>query len=214
MSQPRQMLFYLMPSISFRSFVAKFFTDFFPLIVFFISFKLRINFYIFSADQPIIFATFALMLATIFAIVLSLILKIQITPVTLYSGILIIVFGLLTVCFHNATFIKIKVTIINLLFAATLAAAAIRRKPVTKTIFAKSMTFTMSQWIKLDVIFACVFATVAIINESVWRNLSTEAWVFFKVFCVLPIMLVCFISAILVMSYVGKSATNRAGRSM
>ena len=156
----------------------KLFIDIGPLAVFFIYYKV-------SGD--LIEAILPLMLATIISVVISYILekRIPIMP-TLGAGI-VIIFGGLTIIFDNKIFIFMKPTIINIIFAAILYGGIILKKPLLKYLLGSALELEEEGWTILTQRWAAFFIALAILNEIVWRTMSEEFWVSFKVFGILPI---------------------------
>ena len=108
--------------------------------------------------------------------------------VPLISGILITLFGGLTIYFDNAVFLYIKPTIINILFGlALLLGKFFTDEPILKKIIGKSLSLTSEGWNLLNKRWIYFFFGVAILNECVWRTQSEEFWVNFKVWGLLPI---------------------------
>ena len=156
----------------------KLFIDIGPLAVFFIYYKI-------SGD--LIDAILPLMLATIISVVISYILekKIPIMP-TLGAGI-VVIFGGLTIIFDNKIFIFMKPTIINIIFAAILYGGIILKKPLLKYLLGSALKLEEQGWSILTQRWAAFFIALAVLNEIVWRTMSEEFWVSFKVFGILPI---------------------------
>ena len=156
----------------------KLFIDIGPLAVFFIYYKV-------SGD--LIDAILPLMLATIISVVISYILekKIPIMP-TLGAGI-VIIFGGLTIIFDNKIFIFMKPTIINIIFAAILYGGIILKKPLLRYLLGSALKLEEEGWTILTQRWTAFFIALAVLNEIVWRTMSEEFWVSFKVFGILPI---------------------------
>jgi intracellular septation protein len=102
----------------------------------------------------------------------------------------VVVFGGLTLLLQNETFIKLKPTIIYLLFAGTLFGGMIFRKPLLAMVFDQMFHLTEEGWHKLTLRWALFFLALAVLNEIVWRTQSTDFWVAFKVFGVVPLTFV------------------------
>ena len=149
-----------------------------PLAVFFIYYK-------FSGD--LIDSILPLMVATVIAVFVSYILekKIPIMP-TLGAGI-VIIFGGLTIIFDNKIFIFMKPTIINIMFAAILYGGIVFKKPLLKYLLGTALKLKDDGWNILTIRWIAFFIALAILNEIVWRTMSEEFWVSFKVFGILPI---------------------------
>jgi intracellular septation protein len=110
--------------------------------------------------------------------------KLPIMPIV--SGVIVLVFGGLTLYLRDETFIKLKPTIVYTMFAALLAAGLLWKKPMLEFLFGPVFTLTEEGWRKLTIRWALFFAVMAVVNELVWRNVSTDAWVSFKAFGFLP----------------------------
>src|SRR5262245_36561208 len=108
----------------------------------------------------------------------------------LVSAVVVVVFGGLTLFLQNETFIKLKPTIIYLLFTGTLLGGLVFRKPLLAMVFDQMFHLTEEGWRKLTVRWALFFLALAVLNEIVWRTQSTDTWVTFKVFGVMPLTFV------------------------
>ncbi|MDC1060545.1 septation protein A [Alphaproteobacteria bacterium] len=159
-----------------RSFY-KILIDIGPLAVFFI-------FYTRSGLQASILP---FMVATVIAVLFSYILekKIPIMP-TVGAGI-VLLFGGLTIYFDNDIFFKMKPTIINVLFAVILYGGILINKPLLKYLLGAALKLEETGWKILTQRWIGFFIALAILNEIVWRTQSTDVWVNFKVFGILPI---------------------------
>ena len=157
--------------------IYKLLIDIGPLAVFFI-------FYTRSGLQASILP---LMIATVIAVLFSYILekKIPIMP-TVGAGI-VLIFGGLTIYFDNEVFIKMKPTIINLVFAVILYGGMLIRKHLLKILLGAALKLEEEGWRILTYRWIGFFIALAILNEIVWRTQSTDIWVNFKVFAILPI---------------------------
>ena len=112
--------------------------------------------------------------------------KIPMMP--LMSGIIITLFGGLTLYFDNKIFFYMKPTIINLLFAGVLFFGKyFTRKPLLKIVFQNALNLESEGWKKLNYRWIYFFIFVAILNEIVWRTQSEAFWVHFKVWGLIPI---------------------------
>ena len=157
--------------------VYKLLIDIGPLAVFFI-------FYTRSGLQASILP---FMVATVIAVLFSYILekKIPIMP-TVGAGI-VLLFGGLTIYFDNDVFFKMKPTIINILFAVILYGGILINKPFLKYLLGAALKLEEAGWKILTQRWIGFFIALAVLNEIVWRTQSTDVWVNFKVFGILPI---------------------------
>ena len=162
-----------------KSFV-KFVTDFGPLVVFF--------FFYYNGDKNLKIAIPPFIIATLISLFVVWVIEKKIPMVPLVSGILITLFGGLTIYFDNAIFLYIKPTIINVLFGlALLLGKFFTDEPILKKMMGKSLSLTSQGWNLLNKRWIYFFFGIAILNECVWRTQSEEFWVNFKVWGLLPI---------------------------
>jgi len=113
--------------------------------------------------------------------------KVPVMP--LVSAVIVVIFGGLTLYLQDETFIKLKPTIVYSMFAVLLLAGLAVGKPVLAFLFGPVFNLTDEGWQKLTVRWAAFFVLMAVLNEFVWRNFSTDTWVSFKLFGFLPITL-------------------------
>jgi intracellular septation protein len=106
------------------------------------------------------------------------------------TAIIVVMFGGLTLVLHNDVFIKIKPTIIYVLFGGVLIGGLFFGKSFLGVVFDQLFHLTEEGWRKLTWRWALFFLALAVLNEIVWRNFSTNAWVEFKVFGVVPLTFV------------------------
>ena len=132
-------------------------------------------------------ATAVFMVAILAALVISYLLTRRLPMMAVVSAVIVVVFGGATLFFQNETFIKLKPTIIYLMFTATLFGGLIFRKPLLAMVFDQMFHLTEEGWRKLTIRWALFFLALAILNEIVWRTQSTDTWVTFKVFGVMPL---------------------------
>src|SRR6478736_41477 len=132
-------------------------------------------------------ATAVFMVAILAALAISYALTRRLPVMAMVSAVIVVVFGGATLILQNDTFIKIKPTIIYLLFAGTLFGGMVLRKPLLATVFDQVFHLTEEGWRRLTIRWALFFLALAIINEIVWRTQTTDTWVSFKVFGVTPL---------------------------
>ncbi len=140
-----------------------------------------------NLGDPIFIATALFIAATLvsFAISLSVTRRLPIMP--MISGIVVVFFGGLTLWLQDDTFIKLKPTIVNALFGSILLGGLYFGKSFVGYVFDSVFDLTDEGWRKLTFRWGIFFFVLAVLNEIAWRTLSTDAWVTFKVFGVMPI---------------------------
>jgi len=135
-------------------------------------------------------ATATFMIAVLAALAVSYVMTRQLPIMPVVTAIIVVVFGGLTLFLHDATFIKVKPTIVYALFGAVLIGGLVFNKPLLGVVFDSMFDLTAEGWRKLTLRWAIFFLALAVLNEIVWRNTSTNVWVDFKVFGVMPLTLV------------------------
>jgi intracellular septation protein len=147
-----------------------------------------------SIGQPIFLATAAFMVAITISLSVSLWLTKRLPIMPLVSGVVVLVFGALTLWLHDELFIKLKPTIVNCLFGSVLLGGLLFGKSLLGYVFDSAFRLTDEGWRKLTFRWGVFFFVLAAINEIVWRSFSTDFWVSFKVFGVMPITLLFTLS--------------------
>ena len=161
----------------------KFLTDFSPLLIFFVVYS--------KSGKNLSTAIPPLIVATIIAVIVSYLVEKKIPYVPLVGGIVISVFGGLTLYFDNPVFLYMKPTIINIFFGLALTFERFFvEEPVLKKILGKSISLTDNGWKALTIRWIFFFFSLALLNEYVWRTQTEEFWVNFKVWGILPITFV------------------------
>jgi intracellular septation protein len=148
-----------------------------PLILFFLA----------NSRFGIFVATATFMVAVLATLAVSYVLTRHFPIMAIVTAIIVLVFGGLTLFLHNDMFIKIKPTIIYALFGGVLLGGLYFNKPLLGVVFDSLFHLTDEGWRKLTLRWAIFFLALAILNEIVWRNTSTDVWVDFKVFGVMPL---------------------------
>ena len=144
-------------------------------------------FFIFYTRSDLQSAILPFMIATVIAVLFSYILEKKIPVMPTVGAIIILVFGGLTIYFDNDVFFKMKPTIINLLFAAILYGGIVLKKPLLRYLLGAALKLQDKGWSILTKRWIGFFISLAILNEIIWRTQSTDIWVNFKVFGILPI---------------------------
>jgi intracellular septation protein len=138
----------------------------------------------------IFWATGVVMVTSVIALAASWMQFGRLLPVPLMTAALVVVFGSLTFWLNDPRFIKIKPTIINLLFAGVLFFGLMTGRPLLKLLLGEAFKLTEEGWRKLSFRWALFFLGLAVLNEVVWRNFSEAVWVNFKVLGILGLSLV------------------------
>ncbi|TGP22016.1 MULTISPECIES: septation protein A [unclassified Mesorhizobium] len=138
---------------------------------------------------PIFVATGLFMAATAIALIASWLLTRTLPIMPLVSGVVVLIFGALTLYLQDDIFIKMKPTIVNTLFGCVLLGGLFFGKSLLGYVFDSAFSLDAEGWRKLTFRWGLFFLFLALVNEVVWRNFSTDAWVTFKVWGIMPITL-------------------------
>lgn len=157
-----------------------------PLAVFFLA----------NNQYDIFTATAAFMVVTVISLILSHVIFKRIPVMPLVTGVFVIVFGSLTLYLQDSLFIKIKPTIVNILFALALGGGLLLGYSLMKTLLGDVIRLTDEGWRKLTIRWAFFFLFLALLNEIVWRNFSDSTWAAFKLFGVMPITMAFMLAQI------------------
>jgi len=132
-------------------------------------------------------ATAVFIVAILIAMVISLALTGRVTALQMFSAVMVVVMGGLTLYFHNETFIKIKPTIYYAFVAIILGYGLVANKPILKSVLGSAYPgLDATGWAKLTRNWALFFVVMAVVNEAVWRNFSTDFWIGFKLWGAIP----------------------------
>jgi len=160
-----------------RKQLIKLVVEFGPLLVFFVA----------NSRYGIYTGTGAFMVATVVSLIASRTLLGRIAVMPLITSVFVLVFGGLTLWLQDDHFIKIKPTMVNGLFAAILFVGLATGRLFLKIVFGEVMRLTDQGWRILTFRWAFFFVFLAGLNEVMWRFFSTDTWVAFKVFGIMPI---------------------------
>jgi intracellular septation protein len=166
-----------------------------------------ILFFVVNARVGIFAATAAFMAAVMVALVVSYVMIRRFPVMTVVSAVIVLVFGGLTIFLHDDTFIKIKPTLIYLLFAIVLAGGLMLKKPLLSVVFDSVFHLTDEGWRILTIRWSAFFFVMAILNEIVWRTQTTDFWVSFKLFGFVPLTFVFAIAQLPLMKKHDASGT-------
>ncbi len=151
-----------------------------PLVVFFIV----------NARADIFVGTAWFMGAMALSLALSWFLLRRIAVMPLVTGVLVLVFGALTLYFHDDTFIKLKPTIINAMFGTVLLGGLVFGHSLLRYVFGDVYKLKPRGWTILTLRWGLFFFFLAVVNEVVWRTQSTDFWVAFKVWANMPLTVI------------------------
>ena len=155
-----------------------------PLVIFFLA----------NSSAGIFVATQAFMVATVLSIVTSRLVFGRVAIMPLVTAIFVLVFGGLTIWLQDDHFIKMKPTIVNGLFAAILLGGLLAGHSLLRHVFGDVFHLTGEGWRRLTLRWGVFFIILAVLNEIVWRNFSTDTWVSFKTLGIMPLTMIFALS--------------------
>jgi len=170
-----------------------------PLVVFFVA----------NSQYDIFAATAAFMVATAISLLASRLIFKRVPAMPLVTGIFVFLMGGLTLYLHDELFIKLKPTITNVLFASILLGGLAYGHSLLKYLFSDVFQLQDEGWRKLTLRWALFFLFLAVLNEIVWRMFSTDFWVAFKVFGIMPLTLIFSIFQLGLMQRYQIDTTNK-----
>ena len=162
----------------------KFVLEMGPLVLFFLVYN---KFGIFQG-------TATLMVATVIALAVTYVLTKHLPVMPMVTAAMVVIFGGATLLLHDATFVKMKATVVYLLFAAALLGGLLFGKALLSVAFDSVMNLTEEGWRKLTLRWGLFFIAMAAVNEIVWRTQTEDFWVKFKVFGFVPLTILFAIS--------------------
>jgi intracellular septation protein len=148
-----------------------------PLVVFFIM----------NARAGLFVATAWFMAAMVLSLVVTWLIARRLPIMPLVSGAMVLIFGTLTLVLADELFIKMKPTIANVMFGTALLAGLAMGKNLLDIVFDGVFKLTAEGWRQLTIRWGVFFFVLAALNEIVWRGFSTDFWVAFKVWGVMPL---------------------------
>jgi intracellular septation protein len=162
-------------------------------------------FFIAYSRLGLIGATAVMMVTVVVTLSVSYALLRRLPIMPLVTAIIVVIFGSLTLVFHNETFIKMKPTVLYLLFGGALLGGLAFNRPLLPVLFDGALNVTAEGWRKLTWRWAFFFLALAVLNEIIWRTQTTDLWVAFKTFGIMPLtILFALAQAPLVMRYEAK----------
>ncbi|CAI9414727.1 Intracellular septation protein [Pleomorphomonas sp. T1.2MG-36] len=161
-----------------------------PLLVFFFA----------NGRFGIFAATGAFMAAMAVALIASWAINRRLAIMPLVTGIVVAIFGTLTLILHDDTFIKMKPTIVNTLFGGALLGGLFFGKTLLGYVFDGAFHLDEQGWRKLTIRWGLFFLLLAVLNELIWRTQTTEFWVAFKVWGIMPLTLLFSIAQLPLLS--------------
>ncbi|MDR3512664.1 MAG: septation protein IspZ [Caulobacteraceae bacterium] len=132
------------------------------------------------APADITAATFWLMVGSAVALLIGLVVERRLAPMPLIAGGFALVFGGLTLFFHDPRIIKIKFTVVNTIFGATLLGGLALRKNLLKKLLGEALDMPEDAWRQLSLRYALYFLGMAALNEAIWRTQPDRIWVLFR----------------------------------
>lgn len=159
--------------------------DFGGLLAFFVGFLVT---------HSLVTAAWWLVAGSAVALVVGYLVERRIAPMPLISGLLALVAGVLTVVFHNPVFLKIKPTIVMVLFGLILTGGLLMKRNLLKMLMGSELVMTDAVWRTFTLRYGLFFFAMAALNEVIWRTQSEQLWVNFKVFGIMGLTLLFSLS--------------------
>lgn len=154
-------------------------------------------------------ATAVLMVGVVLSLIVSWFLTRHLPVMPVVTAVAVLFFGALTLYFQDSTFIKVKPTIVNVIFGSALLGALLFKKLLLPIVLDSAFRLTDEGWRKLTVRWGLFFYVLAALNEIVWRTQSEDIWALFKTFGTMPITIVFALAQVpLIMKYERKETTD------
>jgi intracellular septation protein len=164
----------------------RFFLDFGPLVAFFLAYRY----------SGLMAATAVIIAGTLLSLAVTYAKEKKVAVMPLVTAVVVSVFGGLTLWLQDEQFIKMKPTIVNLLFATILLGGLATGRPMLKYLLGSAIQMREEGWKKLSFRWGVFFVFLAALNEVIWRHFSTDFWVNFKVFGMLTITIAFTLSQV------------------
>jgi len=148
------------------------FVDYFALVAFVVGYLV--------SGKNLQQATWALVIGSAVALVVGFAVERRLAPFPAIAGGAALIFGGLTLIFHDARFLKMKPTVMNLVFAGAMFGGLALRKQPLRMLLGDAFEMPEAAWRKLTLRYGLFFAALAALNEAVWRTQSEERWVWFR----------------------------------
>jgi intracellular septation protein len=157
-------------------------------------------FFLASTEYDIFVGTGILMLATVVSLILTWRIFRQLALMAIINAITGLSAGAMTLLFYDESYVKLKPTVISLVFASILLVGQITRRPLFKTLLGQNLHLTDEGWRILTWLWLGYFLFISGLNEYIWRNFSTEFWVTFKAFALMPLTVLYALPQMLLMN--------------
>ena len=131
-------------------------------------------------NPALLTATWGLVAGSALALLVGLVLEKRVAPLPLFAGLAALIFGGLTLIFHNPVFVKLKPTAINLALAGVMLIGTAMGKNPLRALFATALHLTPQGWRKLTIRYGIFFLVMAAANEAVWRTQPDSVWILFR----------------------------------
>jgi intracellular septation protein len=161
--------------------------EFGPLAIFFFANSYGDRLFGVASDRRIFIATGIFIAASLISLGLSKIFLNHLPRMAIINAVVVTVFGGLTLALQDELFIKLKPTIVNSLFGCILLGGLAMGRPLLPYVLDSVLKLTKEGWTKLTFRWGLFFFVLAAVNEIVWRNFSTDFWVGFKVWGIMPL---------------------------
>ena len=134
----------------------------------------------FLLTHDLVKATWFLVAGSAIGLVVGWIAERRVAPIPLVAGCAALVFGGLTLIFHDARFVKMKPTFMNIAFAVFLLGGTVLKRNPLKILMGEALEMSDAAWRTLTIRYGAFFVLVAALNEAVWRTQPDKTWVFFR----------------------------------